>query len=226
MPYLIDLCPNNDGIITLPMSRTFRSIFLLLTLLPLLTIGQNPIGIEFNEVALREEFSEKNDNWPYLTTMENLYVADKDEYFMHRRHKTNPYAIITPWKNNLSTFNVLTTLKLGPAERADQTIGVIFLVQGDGKGAIVFEFNKFKQYRIKQLVGSYYKFISGDSEGQGWVKSGSFSGKNEYNEIDIRVDLPQVDIYLNKKFLQSFDVMDYKPGNMGLLIWCRYQSKI
>jgi len=225
MPYLIDLCPNNDGIITFPMSRNFRFIFLAVLFFPLLTVGQNPISVEFNEIALKEEFSEKNKNWPYLTTMENLYVADKDEYFMHRRHKTNPYAIITQWKNNLSTFNILTTLKLGPSERADQTIGVIFLVQGDGKGAIVFEFNKFKQYRIKQLVGSYYKFISGDSDGQGWVKSGSFSGKNEYNEIDIRVNLPQVDIYLNKKFLQSFDVMDYKPGNMGLLVGADTKAK-
>lgn len=182
------------------------------------SFSQDPISLEFSEVALREEFSSQNENWPYLTTMENLYVPDKDEYFMHRRHLTNPYAITTNWKNNLSTFNILTTLKLGPTETEDQSVGVIFLVQGDGKGALVFEFNKFKQYRIKQLVGAYYKFISGDNESKGWVKSALLANKNEYNEIDIRVNLPQVDIYLNGKFLQSFDVMDYKPGGMGFLI--------
>jgi hypothetical protein len=95
---------------------------------------------------------------------------------------------------------------------------VIFLVQDDGKGAVVFEFNKFKQYRIKQLVGSYYKFLSGTNEDNGWVKSGALAGKNDYNEVDIRVKLPQIDVYVNSKFLQSFDVMEYKPGGMGFLI--------
>lgn len=182
------------------------------------TVAQNQIDLDYSEVMLKEEFSDKNDYWPYLTTMENLYVPDKDEYFMHRRNKTNPYAIITDWKNNLSKFNIITTLKLGPTETADQSVGVIFLVQPDGKGALVFEFNKFKQYRVKQLVGAYYKFLSGDNEGQGWVKSGALAAKNDYNEIDIRVDLPQVDIYVNGKFIQSFDMLDYKPGNMGFLI--------
>ena len=79
----------------------------------------------------------------------------------------------------------------------------------------MFELNKFKQYRIKQLVGSYYKFLSGDAESNGWVKSGALAAKNKYNEIDIRVKLPQVDIYVNGKFLQSFDVLEYKPGGMG-----------
>ncbi len=188
-------------------------------------VAQNQIDLNFSEVMLREEFSAQNENWPYLTTMENLYVPDKDEYFMHRRHKTNPYAIITDWKNNLSTFNILTALKLGPTETADQSIGVIFLVQPDGKGALAFEFNKFKQYRIKQLVGAYYKFISGDNESQGWEKSAALAGKNDYNEIDIRVSLPQVDIYVNGKFLSSFDVADYKPGNMGFLIGADTKAK-
>ncbi|MFC2176676.1 hypothetical protein ACFLR1_06900 [Bacteroidota bacterium] len=207
------------------MPALFRLLLAIALLSPTLSQGQNPIDVEFSEMVMREEFSEKNDVWPFLTTMENLYVADKDEYFMHRRHKTNSYAIIPEFENNLSTFNILTTLKLGPAETADQTIGVIFLVQRDGKGAVVFEINKFKQYRIKQMVGAYYKFLSGDSESQGWVKSGNLSNKNEYNEIDIRVKLPQVDIYVNEKFLHSFDVMDYSAGSMGLIIGADTKAK-
>lgn len=203
-----------DGIITY-LSATCLAIFLLMGTR---AHAQNQISLEYNIVELREEFSAKNENWPYLTTMENLYVVDKDEYFMHRRNQSASYAIVTDWRNKLSEFNILTTLKLGPANDENQTIGVIFLIQDDGKGAIVFEFNKFKQYRIKQLVGSYYKFLSGDAESKGWVKSGALAGKNEYNEIDVRVDLPQVDILVNGKFLQSFDVIDYKPGGMGFLI--------
>ena len=208
-------------------NRTLLSgnIILILFLLAFEASAQDPISLEYNIMELREEFSDKNDYWPYLTTMENLYVPDKDEYFMHRRNKSAAYAIITDWKNNLSEFNILTTLKLGPADDENNTIGVIFLVQKDGKGAVVFEFNKFKQYRIKQLVGSYYKFLSGDTETNGWVKSSALAGKNEYNAIDIRVQLPQVDVYVNEKFLQSFDVLEYEPGNMGFLIGSDTKAK-
>jgi hypothetical protein len=216
---------NYDGNITLPRIFILGCLMAFALLLPSSGFAQNPIDLEFNQVQLREDFSDKSENWPYLTTMENLYVPDKGEYFLHRRHKSNPYAIITTWQNNLATFNILTALKLGPADRADQTTGVIFLVQGDGEGAIAFEFNKFKQYRIKQLVGAYYRFLSGDNESQGWVKSSALAGKNDYNEIDVRVNLPQVDIYVNEKFLQSFDVMEYKPGNMGYLIGADTKAK-
>ena len=214
-----------DGIITLQAFIVLGCALVLGFFNPAVGNAQNPISLEYNQVELREDFSDKSENWPYLTTMENLYVPDKGEYFLHRRHKSNPYAIVTTWKNNLAVFNILTALKLGPSDRADQTAGVIFLVQGDGKGAIAFEFNKFKQYRIKQLVGAYYKFLSGDNESQGWVKSSALAGKNDYNEIDIRVDLPQVDIYVNEKLLQSFDVMDYKAGNMGYLIGADTKAK-
>jgi hypothetical protein len=225
MSYSTGLNRKIDDIITFLKGRLPLAIGFLLLAAPISSFSQDPIQLEFDQVALREDFSDKNEYWPYLTTMENLYVPDKDEYFMHRRHKSNPYAIITDWQNNLSTFNILTTLKLGPTEDANQTIGVIFLVQPDGKGAVAFEFNKFKQYRIKQLVGAYYKFLTGDNESQGWVKTSLLANKNDYNEIDIRVNLPQVDIYLNGKFLQSFDMLDYKPGNMGFLIGADTKAK-
>ncbi len=225
MPNFLLINRKYDGIITLQLSVSTIIVWTLLFVTPTNSDAQNPISTEFGQIQLKEDFSDKNENWPYLTTMENLYVPDKDEYFMHRRHKSNPYAIITDWKNNLSTFNILTALKLGPADNESQTIGVIFLVQGDGKGAVAFEFNKFKQYRIKQLVGAYYKFLSGDNESQGWVKYSGLAGKNDYNELDVRINLPQIDIYLNGKFLQSFDVMDYKPGGMGFLIGADTKAK-
>ncbi len=225
MTISLGLKHNYDRIITLPVKIVFWYLLVLQMLFISASQAQNPIDLEFNQVQLREDFSDKSENWPYLTTMENLYVPDKGEYFLHRRHKSNPYAIITTWQNNLTTFNILSALKLGPAEHENQTAGIIFLVQGDGKGAIAFEFNKFKQYRIKQLVGAYYKFLSGDNESQGWVKSSTLAAKNDYNEIDIRVELPQVDIYVNGKFLQSFDIMDYKPGNMGYLIGADTKAK-
>jgi hypothetical protein len=181
--------------------------------------AQGKIDLNYSEVIIREDFREPNDNWPNLSTMENLYMVDKDEYFMHRRNSTAPYALMLKWENVYPVYQILASLRLGPMEREEQTIGVILQVQVDGKGAFVMEVNRFKQVRVKQLVGSYYRYITGTGTGEdkGWVK-GNVRGREETNEFDIRVNGPQVDFYINKKFVISADAPEYKPGTVGLLI--------
>lgn len=187
--------------------------------------SQEKIDVAYTELVYREDFSKENEDWPFISSYENLFGIDKDEYFMHRMNPNLPYALMSNWKVNLKTFNILTALKLGPADEAKQSIGIIFLVQPDGQGALVFEINKFKQYRIKQLDGKFYRYLTGDKENQGWVKSGQVKTKNEYNEFDVRVKDQQVDFYLNEKFLVSYDVEGYKPGSMGLLIGPNTKAK-
>ncbi len=191
---------------------------LLLLLSALTALGQNPLEIDFSVTQLREDFAGENENWTYMTTVENLYMPDKGDLFMHRNNPNSAYAFVTKWPQELTEFSIISRLKLGPAESADQTIGIICLVQRDGKGAVVAEFNKYKQFRVKQLVGSYYRYVSGDAENKGWEKSALLRGKEEYNDLELRVSLPQVDLYINGKFALSFDVPDYTPGQMGLLI--------
>ena len=206
------------------MARTFAtSVIFLISCASLW--AQNPIALEYNELKLREEFSDQNDNWTYMTTVENLYMPDKGDLFMHRNNLSSAYAFITKWKNEMRTFSIMARVKLGPSETADQSIGIICLAQRDGKGGVVVEFNKFKQYRIKQLIGAYYRPISGTAEEQGWVKSGLVRAKEEYNELEVRVALPQVDVYINGKFAQSFDVANYGPGEMGLIIGPNTKAK-
>ena len=187
--------------------------------------AQNPIALDYSSLLLREEFSDQNENWTYMTTVENLYMPDNGDLFMHRNNLSSAYAFVTKWKNDLKVFNILAKVKLGPAETADQSIGIICLAQRDGKGAIVVEFNKFKQYRIKQLIGAYYRNITGTPEDQGWVKSNLLNAREDYNELDIRVALPQIDVYINKKMAKSFDVADYGPGEMGLLVGPNTKAK-
>lgn len=187
--------------------------------------AQNPIALDYNSLQLREEFSDQNENWTYMTTVENLYMPDNGDLFMHRNNVSSAYAFVTKWKNDLKVFNILAKMKLGPAEVADQSIGIICLAQRDGKGAIVVEFNKFKQYRIKQLIGAYYRNITGTPEEQGWVKSNLLNAREDYNELDIRVALPQIDVYINKKLAKSFDVADYEAGEMGLLVGPNTKAK-
>jgi len=180
--------------------------------------AQNPIALEYNVQQLREEFSEENANWNYMSSVENLYMPDKGDLFMHRNNPNSAYAFVSKWENSLREFSAVARLKLGPSESQEQSIGIVCLVQRDGKGAVVAEFNNYKQFRVKQLVGSYYRYVSGTAEDKGWVKLNALRGKEEYNELEVRVALPQVDVYINGKFAHSFDVPDYGPGQMGLVI--------
>jgi len=210
---------------TLRMIRPFVVIALCLFIAGSVS-AQNLIALDYSISQLREEFSDQNENWTYMTTVENLYMPDKGDLFMHRNHPSTSYAFITKMKNELKVFAIQTKMKLGPAETNDQTIGVICLVQRDGKGAIVVEFNRSKEYRIKKLIGAYYRHISGTAEGQGWVKSNLLKGKEDYNELDIRVALPQVDVYINGKLAQSFDVPEYDAGEMGVIIGPNTKAKV
>ncbi len=66
--------PNNrnyDGNITLP-TKIGLGLWVVLTCwFSFAGHAQSRIELEFSQIQLREEFSDKNENWPYLTTMEN-----------------------------------------------------------------------------------------------------------------------------------------------------------
>jgi hypothetical protein len=189
--------------------------------------GQQKISISYDKPMLKEDFNEENKNWNYQTTYENFFVVDKGDLFLNRINPTNPYAFLSNWENPLTTFQIRSALKLSPDQGKDQTIGLIFLVQKDGSGAVVMEFNRNKEYRIKQLInGKFYKYLSGEKESQGWVKSGFLTSKDEYNELDVQVNEGQMDFYINKKFVNSFNVESFKSGGLGFIIGANTKAKI
>lgn len=204
----------------------FKPLFWILLICSLQVVGQEKIQLNYTELVHREDFSEENEDWPFVASYENLFGIDKDEYFLHRMNKDLPYALMAKWKNKLTTFNILTAIKLGPADKRTQSMGLIFYVQPDGKGAIVFEMNKLKEYRVKQLVGKYYRYLTGTKEDLGWVKNSLVKVKNEYNEVEVKVEEGQMDFYLNGKFIESFDALDYRPGSMGLIIGPETKAKV
>lgn len=183
-----------------------------------LQIKAQQVNENFSVQVFADNFSSETNQWDYLTTAENLFVLDKGEYFMHRRNETKPYALVTNWKNDLTMFHVKAALKLGPATSAEQTIGIIFYIQPDGKGALVFEINKDKKFRVKQLVGAYYKFLTGEVTDAGWVKSKFVDNTGEYNVLEVKSSGGLNDFYINGVFVFSAPVQEYAPGSLGILI--------
>lgn len=188
--------------------------------------AQQRISAEFTKPLLKDDFNEENKNWEYQTNYDNLFVLDRGDFFLNRINTQSPYALLTTWPNDLQRFQIKSAMKLAPDQGKEQTIGLIFLVQPDGKGAVVIEFNREKEYRIKQLVGQFYKYITGDKATQGWVKNSAINTRDDYNELDVRVFDNQIDFYINRKFMTAFTTIDYKAGGMGILIGPDTKAKI
>jgi hypothetical protein len=100
----------------------------------------------------------------------------------------------------------------------DGLIGIIFMAQSDGKGGFIFEINKLKQYRIRQITGATYKYITGDAKTSGWVNSKFINEINSYNLVEIKTAERNYDISINNSYLTSFSEIAYKTGRMGIVI--------
>lgn len=191
-----------------------------------LGFSQTGLPDNFPVRVLEEDFNEQNSLWQYPTTYENLFVLENGSYYLTRQNPKSAYAIMAKWENNLEYFNIESSLLLGPAESKDQSIGIMFLIQDEGKGAVVFEINKDKEFRVKKLVGAYYQYVSGDKASSGWVRHKSIDPK-EYNRLEVRVSGTQCDFHINNNFVFSFDVPeDYGPGRVGLIIGPSAKAKV
>ena len=166
---------------------------------------------------LDESFSELNDIWPVLTNDDNFFVFDDGEYFMNRTKIGSPYAIMGNWENDLNSFSVRTSLMLGPVESMSQSLGIILRASSDGQSAIICEINKFHRFRIRQLIEGKYVIISTEGK-EGWIKNSIIKGINEYNDINIRTNGTDHDLYINGLLIYSFRVEGLETGSFGLFI--------
>lgn len=196
-----------------------------LFLLSNIGFSQQTVDLKLNQIMLEETFSESNDIWPVITTDENFFVFDKGEYFMNRAKLNSPYAIMANWENDLTSFSLRTSLILGPSEKMNQSLGLIFRASNDGQSAIIFDINKFHRFRVRQLINGTYKTITTEGK-EGWVKSNSVKGINEYNDINIKTNGTDHDIYMNGVLIYSFRIEGLQAGNFGLFIGPDTKGKI
>ena len=187
--------------------------------------AQQTVHKKLNQILLEESFSELNDIWPVITNDDNFFVFDKGEYFMNRTKTETPYAIMANWQNDLNSFSLRTSLMLGPAESSYQSLGLIFRASNDGQSALICDINKLHRFRIRQLRNGTYHVITTEGK-DGWIKNNVIKGINEYNDINIKTNGSDHDIFINGSLVYSFRIENLEAGSFGILIGPETKGRI
>ena len=205
--------------------KQLSCLYILFLLLGFSSAAQQTVHKKLNQILLEESFSELNDIWPVITNDDNFFVFDKGEYFMNRTKTETPYAIMANWQNDLNSFSLRTSLMLGPAESSYQSLGLIFRASNDGQSALICDINKSHRFRIRQLRNGTYHVITTDGK-DGWIKNNVIKGINEYNDINIKTNGSDHDIFINGSLVYSFRIENLEAGSFGILIGPETKGRI
>lgn len=205
--------------------KQLSCLYVLFLLLGFSSAAQQTVHKKLNQILLEESFSELNDIWPVITNDDNFFVFDKGEYFMNRTKTETPYAIMANWQNDLNSFSLRTSLMLGPAESSYQSLGLIFRASNDGQSALICDINKLHRFRIRQLRNGTYHVITTDGK-DGWIKNNAIKGINEYNDINIKTNGSDHDIFINGSLIYSFRIENLEAGSFGILIGPETKGRI
>jgi hypothetical protein len=134
--------------------------------------------------------------------------------------------IINCNNSSFSDFILKTSIRIGPSNNKNASIGITLKAQIKGDGAIIFEINSKGEYRIKQLLDNTYKTLSGLRKNEGWVKSKIINGVDEHNAIEIRTENNHYDVYINNDYLTTFFNPDYRRGSCGIIISPETKARI
>lgn len=175
---------------------------------------------KFTLPAFQENFdSVIGYRWPQIADSENELITANGEYFMRRKNNIVPYAVLLKWQQELTDFCIETAVKLAPNQQEMQTLGIIFMVQNNGKDAYIFEINDKNQYRIKYLKNGFYNFVSQNEDGvKGWVKHKAISKPDNFNKIKVCYTKGYYYFLINDEYITELYNDKYKSGGMGLII--------
>ena len=194
----------------------FLIIFLIVTTA---SWSQTPVVTEkFNQLFIGENFDSSNSYWSTLSNNDNLLIVQEGEYIMHRKASFSPYAVMANLNIDFGAYRLVTSIKLDKTSAPGGSIGVIFMAQPDGKGGFIFEINKDQKYRLRQITGANYRYLTGIPKELGWVKSDVIKGLNLPNLVEIRTAEKKYDLFVNNTLMVSFDALEYKTGSIGFII--------
>lgn len=182
------------------------------------TESKSLVKERFEYPLYEQTFDSSAKEWTVLSNTENLLIMQDGEYILQRKSKLSPFAVIGEIPYELKDYRFLTSLKLVKTTSDDGSIGCIFMAQENGRGGFIFEINPKQEYRLRQIIGSNYEYLTGTPKDGGWSKSSFLKPVNMPNLFEVRTFDKKYDIYLNNNLLLSFTEIAYNSGSIGFII--------
>jgi len=199
--------------------RYFLSVVILL--LSLFTKGQN-VFTKFDVLATYEEFEQINDNWDQRYSPSELITTQNNRYLL-RRHVDMAFSTSLP-KNIKELNNAQVSISYLLAKKGPNSGGILLWANATGNATLFIEMNEKGKMRVRKLSEKGQSILSG-SKNEGWFKTKGFL-KGKYNNLMIKAENGNFDIYLNDKFQKSFTDLQLKKGRIGLFVNASSQMEV
>tara|TARA_B100000900_G_scaffold69765_1_gene55030 strand:+ start:4130 stop:6490 length:2361 start_codon:yes stop_codon:yes gene_type:complete len=207
------------------MKKSLLLIFVFMQIISYNIYAQDISADLFQNQIIKEDFNQQAETFKIITTSDNYFILDNGDYFLSRNNSNSEFAIFAN-NSEVSDFLLKTAIRIGPSPNNEASIGLILKAQKNANGAIIFEINKQKEFRIKQLIKNKYQILSGNSKNSGWEKTKLLNGIDEINYIEIRSNSNVYDVYINNEYLSTFFVPEYAFGSCGLIISPKTKARV
>ena len=175
--------------------------------------AQPQIRGEIAKNIFSEDFIDINQNFPITPKSDaEFWGTYGDGYYYMERKVAREQAVLCKHKGSSINYAIKTRLQLGPSNSNDQTIGLLFSIQPGGSGGFIFEFNRKKRFRIRDLKGNLI------TPGDGWVKSKQLDGEQVYEKLEVKCFNYRYECFIDDEFVFAFEDKRYQGGRFGVFL--------
>ena len=101
-------------------------IFILFIILNKIT-AQEISTKEYNKRIIDEDFDKIGTTFKIITSNDNYFIIDNNDYLLSRNNKESEFAIIAN-KSSANNFILRTSIRIGPSKNKEASIGIILYV--------------------------------------------------------------------------------------------------
>ena len=199
------------------------TLILGLFLLVNVSVAQEIKNSEFPFQIIGENFIKKQDNFPIVRENDNYFIIDENDYLIIRENVQSDYVIILDGSLAKNTL-IKTSVKMGPSENANSSIGIILKANKNLDNALIFEINNEGKYRVKEMTNNTYKYLS--TKRNKWLRNKAIKRLNQYNNIEIISKENNIKFLVNEIEIESINYVKNNESYSGILIGPETKARI
>ena len=199
------------------------TLILGLFLLVNVSVAQEIKNSEFPFEIIGENFIKKQDNFPIVRENDNYFIIDESDYLIIRENVQSDYVIILDGSLAKNTL-LKTSVKMGPSENPNSSIGIILKANKNLDNALIFEINNEGKYRVKEMTNNSYKYLS--KKKNKWLRNKAIKKLNQYNNIEIISKENNIKFLVNEIEIESINYVKNNESYSGILIGPETKARI